>query len=150
MNCFSEGSWRAVIAIAAFFAAPGLCAQLVTGNISGRVTDAGGATVQQANVTVTNEDENLLIRTTTTNSEGIYTVPSLPTGHYTVAVAAPGFAESRQTGIPLDANQILTVNFTLQVGSVHQTFTVSSEPFQVPAFSDGTCHSSKTQKSVTV
>jgi hypothetical protein len=95
MNCFSEGCWRAVIAIAAFFAAPGLCAQLVTGSISGRVTDATGATVQQASVTVTNEDENLLVRTTATNSEGAYTVPLLPAGHYTVAVVAPGFAETR-------------------------------------------------------
>ena len=87
--------------------------------------------MQHASVTVTNEDENLLVRTAVTNSEGAYTVPLLPTGHYTVAVTAPGFAESRQTAIPLDANQSLTVNFTLRVGGIQQTFTVSSVPFQV-------------------
>ncbi|MGH9838649.1 MAG: carboxypeptidase-like regulatory domain-containing protein [Blastocatellia bacterium] len=64
-------------------------AQSVVGRISGTVTDASGATVSGASVTITN-DETKLTRGATTDENGFYIVTNLPAGNYSVGGRATG------------------------------------------------------------
>ena len=60
-------------------AAPAALAQSVSGTILGTVTDSSGAIVAGAKVTIINEG-TALTRTVTSDANGEYTAPSLPTG----------------------------------------------------------------------
>ncbi len=65
-------------------------AQAVTGTLLGTVTDSTGAVVAGAKVTVTNQNTGFT-RTVKTDAIGEYTVPSIPTGIYTVLAEMDGF-----------------------------------------------------------
>lgn len=101
-------------------------AQEVIGNIVGTVTDSSGAVVPNATVTITNTDRNLVVRTVQTDSDGDYSAPLLPLGHYSISAEASQFKKSTVNGIQLHVNDRLTINLTLQVGSASQTVTVEA------------------------
>jgi hypothetical protein len=103
----------------------------ITGTIVGTVTDASGAVVPNAKITVTNTDQNVVTRTVQTDSSGAYSAPLLPVGHYDVTAEAPGFTKAQQTGVTLNVNDRLTVPLQLQVGATQQTVTVEASPIQV-------------------
>lgn len=105
--------------------------QEVTGSIVGTVKDQSGAVVSGATVRLTNTDTNVVVRTVTTESNGDYSAPLLPIGHYTVAVEAPGFKKAVQTGIELNVNSKLTISPTLELGQAQETVTVEASPLQV-------------------
>jgi len=73
--------------------------QEITGQIRGIVTDASGATIANATVTITNMDRNLVLRTVETDSAGEYVAPFLPVGRYSVAVEFKGFKKFVQNDI---------------------------------------------------
>ena len=100
-------------------------AQQVTGAITGRVTDASGATVPGANVVVTDKDRGTEWPTTT-NAEGVYNLPRLPIGSYRLKVEHAGFQISQVQSIVLDMNQVARIDVALQVGNVTQTVDVTS------------------------
>ena len=100
-------------------------AQTTTGSIVGTVADASGAVVPRAAVTITNVDTGISIKTTTDTS-GNYVATSLREGHYAVTVEATGFKKSERTGITLNVQDRLGVNFILDVGQITDTIEVSS------------------------
>src|SRR5689334_21385455 len=102
-------------------------AQEVTGSISGTVTDSKGGVVPNAKVTITNTDQQVVVRTLTTDERGQYTAPLLPIGHYSVAVEIAGFKKLTQSGVVLNVNDKLAVNFTLEVGGVSETVSVEAD-----------------------
>jgi Carboxypeptidase regulatory-like domain/TonB-dependent Receptor Plug Domain len=106
-------------------------AQEITGDIRGTVKDATGAVVPGADVTVTNTDKNVVVRTATTNQSGQYSASLLPVGHYSVTVDASGFKKSTRSGIELNVHDVLTQDFSLQAGSTTETVQVEAEPLQV-------------------
>lgn len=57
-------------------------------------------------------------RETATNAEGLYTVPNLPIGAYTLQVTAPGFQAYEQTGIVLRVNDNAQINAMMKVGQL--------------------------------
>ncbi|HXM11401.1 MAG TPA: carboxypeptidase regulatory-like domain-containing protein [Terriglobales bacterium] len=118
------------VAVLALFATAAF-AQMVTGTITGTVKDNSGAFVPNARVTVTDTDENVVVRTLQTNGSGEYSAPLLPVGRYAVTAEAPKFKRSQQTNITLDVNANLTINFSLQVGSAQETVTVTQPPSEV-------------------
>src|SRR5437867_9649528 len=67
-----------------------LFAQKITGDITGTVTDASGALLTSATVTVANPGTGLQ-RNVQTNSKGAYHFPELPIGSYRLEVKATGF-----------------------------------------------------------
>src|SRR4030095_4394129 len=72
------------------------------GSITGTVTDPHGAVVPNASVTVKNKATRLE-RTATTSENGIFSVPQLPTGIYTVSVqSTSGFKKSEVTNVKVD------------------------------------------------
>ncbi len=100
------------------------------GSIHGTISDASGASVSSATVTAVVTQTG----TTTTvnvNSSGGYTFPSLPPTIYTLTVVAEGFQKAVQKNVQLNADQALTVDFSLQVGEVTQTVTVTADQVQV-------------------
>src|ERR1700728_4040695 len=100
-------------------------AQQVTAAITGRVTDASGATVPGANVVATDKDRGTEWPTTT-NADGVYNLPRLPIGSYSLKVEHAGFQVSQVQSIVLDMNQVARIDVALQVGNVTQTVEVPS------------------------
>jgi len=118
----------AVVLALGFVAASG---QEVTGSISGTVSDATGAAIKGAVVTLINTDRNAKVRTVTTNGAGFYTATSLPLGTYTVHVVDAGFKTADLTGLILHVDDKLTVNRQLVVGSSDQEITVAADSLHV-------------------
>ena len=96
-----------------------------TASITGRVVDPADAVVPNATVTVTNLATGVA-RDSVTNAEGLYTVPALTPGNYSVKVQAQGFDTTQRTNIELLTAATLSVDFKLQVGSVQQTVEVGA------------------------
>jgi len=101
-----------------------------SGQIAGAITDSTGAAVPNATVTVTNKETGLT-RTATTSDEGLYTIPLLPTGTYTVAAQAGNFAETKLENVVVNVGRVADGNVTLGVGGVQESVTVSAEAIQV-------------------
>jgi hypothetical protein len=91
-------------------------AQTTTSTIEGTVTDATGAVVPGARITVTGTTL-AAGRTATTGGNGFYRVTALPAGNYTVVIEAPGFAQRTAT-LELTLNRVATVDVTLQIVGV--------------------------------
>src|SRR6266566_3833394 len=102
-------------------------AQGPVGTINGSILDPGGAVVPGATVVATNIATGVESKTTST-SAGAYTFPYLPAGTYTIRVSAPGFRTSTAENVILRVAQDLTLNISLEVGTVSQNVTVSDQP----------------------
>jgi outer membrane receptor protein involved in Fe transport len=118
------GVFFALLFAPAFSHAQGL------GSILGRVTDPAGAGVAGAQVTATQEGTGFS-RAATTDTEGLYVIPSLQPAVYNLTVEAKGFSTSKQSGITLLADQTLTVNMGLRLGAVTEVVTVTTNAIQV-------------------
>jgi hypothetical protein len=102
-------------------------AQGPVGTLTGTILDPSGAIVPGATVVAVNNATGVESRTTST-SGGAYTLPYLPAGTYTIRVSAPGFRTSTAENVILRVAQDLTVNISLEVGTVSQNVTVSDQP----------------------
>jgi hypothetical protein len=88
------------------------------------VTDQTGAVVNDARVSITN-DQTGAVREGATGSDGSATFPSMPlTGTYTVTVAKQGFAAEKRKGITLRAGETATLKVKLLVGTEKSEVTV--------------------------
>jgi hypothetical protein len=105
--------------------------QEVTGSISGTVTDSKGGAVPNAKVTITNTDQQVVVRTLTTDERGQYAAPLLPVGHYSVSVEIAGFKKATQSGFALNVSDKLAANFTLEVGAMTESVNVEANALQV-------------------
>jgi hypothetical protein len=95
------------------------------GSVSGTVTDASGAAVPGATVTVRNTSTNVTT-VLTANNAGAYAVAGLNPGVYTVRADARGFTPSVMNEVTLQAHADRKVDFALQVGTVAQTVEVQA------------------------
>src|SRR5579863_472495 len=100
-------------------------AQVETGEIEGAVTDATGAAVPGATITVTDTDTGTA-RVVKTDDQGRYTAVDLSVGHYQVQAEMKGFSTLTQTGFVLTVGQSLVVDLKLQLGAVAQAVEVSA------------------------
>lgn len=112
-------------ALADFCLYPTAHADDVYAAIHGAVTDATGAVIPGAAVTVRNTDTGTEA-VSVTNESGYYLVPGLKSGPYTVTVAAKGFARFVSTGLVLNVNDNREVNAILGISPVAQTVEVTS------------------------
>src|SRR5271166_3629745 len=104
--------------------------QVTTGTIFGTVTDAQGAAVQNATVTVTDIGKGTT-DTATTNDSGNYTVTHLIPDAYSVKIEAPGFKTFEQKNISVIADASQKVDAQLQIGSASETLEVTAEAPQL-------------------
>jgi hypothetical protein len=100
------------------------------GTISGTVTDPSSAVVASASVTAT-QTQTGRETSIVAGKDGNFVFPSLPPTSYTLTVTAKGFEAYIQTGIVLQADQALTVNAHLTIGSGSETVSVSADAPQV-------------------
>ena len=112
----------ASICVLVFCFSAGLYGQALSG-ITGTVTDASGAVVPNAQVTVTNQATQVATHATT-SSAGTYTVTGLIPGTYTVQIEFPGFQLSVHNGVGVEVGKMSTVDAGLQTGQVSQTLEV--------------------------
>jgi hypothetical protein len=95
------------------------------GTITGRVTDATGAIVADATVTITDTETNIS-NTTVSNASGIYIFESVKPGIYNVTANKPGFRKSVVAKQEVTPASALTLNFSLEVGAVTETVQVQA------------------------
>jgi hypothetical protein len=96
------------------------------GTLLGRVTDQQNAVVPNATVKVTNLATGVTA-TVRTNDQGNYMVPYLAFGNYRVSVEAKGFKTSVRDSLEVRVGEKLEINVSLEIGSVTETLTVTSE-----------------------
>jgi hypothetical protein len=87
-----------------------------TGAITGRIYDPSGAIVPDARVSVVNEETNWT-RMVTTTLEGLFRVPLLLPGNYSVVVEAAGFQQKTIRSIPVVVTETAVVNVRLELSS---------------------------------
>ncbi|MBI4874560.1 MAG: TonB-dependent receptor [Acidobacteria bacterium] len=101
-------------------------AQEFRATLTGRVVDPSDAPVAGAAVQVTNLGTGA-INATKTDSQGNYTALFLQPGAYSVLVDAAGFRKALRESLQLTVNQVATVNFKLELGTVTQEVTITAE-----------------------
>jgi len=101
-----------------------------SGTIVGTVTDPSGSVIGSAKITAIETTTNIA-RFVLTNDQGYYVIGALPPNDYRVVVDSPGFQQAVRAGFSLQANQSLTVDVKLQLGSTAQSVTVSDTPPQI-------------------
>jgi hypothetical protein len=113
----------ALLAVVVFGALP-MLAQFDTGTISGTATDASGAVVPHAAITVTNVGTGIQ-KSFVTDQNGNFVASSLPFGTYVVATRASGFAESKSQPVVLNVGATVQVNLTLGVAASQESVQVN-------------------------
>ncbi len=109
------------------FSAPRTCtAQALYGTLVGNVTDATGAVVPGATVTILHK-ETSQTRVATTNDNGGYGFPTISTGTYEVEVTKEGFFKSVRSNVEVSINTVVRADAQLQVGSVAESVQVSGQ-----------------------
>ena len=115
-----------VFAIVALALAASLPAQEFRGTILGRVTDSSGGVVANAAVSVTNQDTNTVVKSTTTASRNLHrAVPAARYLHGLRAVA--GFRAFERQGIVVQVQDRIEINVVLEPGQVTETVVVRGE-----------------------
>ena len=116
---------RAVLCLVVALLVPAVvAAQAVTGTILGVITDSTGAVMPGTTVTLTNTGTGL-VRAVTTDNNGEFTAPSLPTGRYTVKAELSGFKTVTVPDVTLGVDQHYRLNMKLEVGAVEESVTVT-------------------------
>jgi hypothetical protein len=95
----------------------------LNGQIEGLVLDQTGATVADAEITITNI-ETRAARSTRSDRSGIYQFPLLPLGNWRIEAEVPGFKRIVRDGVTLSAGQTKTLVLLLVTGGVEETVTV--------------------------
>ena len=93
------------------------------GSLSGTLVDPSGAVVPGAKVTVVNtalKSEYKAI----SNGRGFYSFPTLPVGHYDLAIEATGFKTQKKTNLTIDTDAALRLDMMLAVGQQSETVSV--------------------------
>src|SRR5580698_2377418 len=101
-----------------------LQAQTVSGTINGSVIDASGAVVPNAQISITNQATGV-VRTATSTADGVYSVPSLNPGSYTVGAKAQGFNPVEVKDVVVNVGTETRADLHLQVGTTNTAVTVT-------------------------
>lgn len=132
----TRGSWQVVILLAVFVMAFFVGGQqafsqttISTGSIIGTVTDASGAIVPNAKVSITERTTARQLNMTS-NSAGLYNSGALTPGDYTVRVEAPGFSTA-QLDLTVQVNNTSNGDVVLHVGATTTVVTVEATGAQV-------------------
>src|SRR5438045_4519572 len=118
-----------VTLVVAIFSATALFAQTF-GEITGRVTDASGAVMPGASITLTNVNTNGVRKAVSTDA-GVYTFPSVPPGAYTLKTEVSGFKAALSDRFQVQVQQTVRLDVVLQVGQTNETVEVAATANQL-------------------
>ena len=121
-RCFLKGAALLIVLVTATI----LVGQSTNATLQGRVTDATGAVIPNAQVKAINIETNLT-RSTQTDDTGNYLIPALPHGKYTVEVQVTGMGRQVVAGLTLDVGTTVSQNFSLKPAATTETVDVSGE-----------------------
>src|SRR5215510_9316718 len=96
-----------------------------TATLMGRVTDPSGAVISGVKVEATNVETNVMF-SGETNMGGRYFIPDLPPGTYRVIVRKFAYQTVVKPGVELRVQDVVALNFSMEVGSVTQSVTVEA------------------------
>jgi hypothetical protein len=113
-----------------FFAALSGTAQDFRASLTGLLTDPSGAVIKGASVTVVNAESGTTYKGKS-SEKGVYYIPYILPGNYTITAEANGFKTGEQDKVVLLASQTFNQNFKLEVGSVSEKIVVSETPAQL-------------------
>jgi hypothetical protein len=109
------------------FTASTLHAQVAgSASIQGTITDATGAVIPHAAVTLTDTSTQVKLASKSDDS-GVYVFPNIDIGKYSLSVSVPGFKAYTQTGIVLEIGSSIAVNVQMTVGSTGEKVDVTAE-----------------------
>lgn len=129
--CLTRGLGMSALLVVLLAIPMAAVAQITTATIVGTISDPSGAQVPAASVTARNVDTGLT-RTVVSGEDGNYRIEFLPVGNYVVEVTATsGFKKAFRAGIVLRVNDTARVDVPLEVGSVSEEITVTTEPPEV-------------------
>lgn len=117
----------AVLCLAVAVSAPIYSQDQTTGAITGRAVDVSGALIPSVDVTITSSAMIGGARTAVTNEQGVYRFTLLPAGTYRVSFVLPGFRTLNLDGVDVVGGQTRTINGTMEVASVAEEITVTSQ-----------------------
>src|SRR5438094_4878583 len=131
-KAISSGFLRASLTMTAalwllLLSAQPLRAQVDTGTLLVTVTDASGAPVNGAKVTLTNEGTSPAL-STSPGPDGSYKFTPVKIGSYKLTASLQGFQTMTQTSIPVNVGADVVINFALKPGSVSEIVEVSAAP----------------------
>jgi hypothetical protein len=101
-------------------------AQINPAHLTGTAKDAQGAVLPGVTVTATSP-ALLGNQTAVTEANGDYRFPNLPAGTYAITFELQGFQSLKRPNIVLTTGQTLTIDATLQIASLQESVTVTSE-----------------------
>src|SRR5712672_365229 len=117
--------WMLASLVVLLCSAAPIRAQVDAGTILGTISDASGATIHGATVTLTNEGTNASLSTTTI-SDGSYKFTPVKIGTYKLTATMQGFSTITQRNVTVNVGQDVVVDFALKPGSVSETVEVAS------------------------
>ncbi|MGO9085024.1 MAG: TonB-dependent receptor domain-containing protein [Candidatus Sulfotelmatobacter sp.] len=115
-----------VVSAMLVFAVQGAAAQANRATITGTVTDSSGAIIPGVEVTATNTGTNVPAKTVS-NDAGIYVIPNLFPGQYSVEFKKDGFEILRRPSVTLESTEVARIDAALKVGAVTQSITVNTD-----------------------
>ena len=101
-----------------------------TGQLTGSITDQGGAVVPDATVTVVQNGTGET-RTATTSADGNYTIPNLAVGTYRLTVTKDGFKESAVSSVNINVSNVTRQNVALEIGQLSEVVEITADQIQV-------------------
>jgi hypothetical protein len=102
-------------------------AQQQTGAITGRAVDTSGGALPGVTVAIASPNMIGGARTAVTDDQGVYRFTLLPGGTYTVTFTLPGFNTLNVEGVSLNAGATMTINGKMEVATLQETVTVTSQ-----------------------
>jgi carboxypeptidase family protein len=129
MNKRTSLSKAAMLLTVALAASPA-AAQAPVGAVAGVVTDASGAVLRGAAVTVTSLSTGAT-RAVVTNDQGYFLVPTLKPGEYRVGIGNPGFADFVAERVAVEVGQTARVDAVMKVAAQAETVQVTAESVAV-------------------
>ena len=124
-----KSALQAALAAGLLLAVP-LLGQEFRGTITGTVVDVSGAAVPRAEIEVRNIDTSVAA-TARTNDAGVYTVPFLLPGTYTIKATVTGFKQAVHEHIEVHAGDKVQMDLKLEVGAVTESVNVTAETEQL-------------------
>ena len=118
------------IALFAMSTTSALLAQTATGTLDGRVTDASGAVIQGAKVSIVSSQTNFK-QDLTTNALGAFVRPFLAPGTYQVNIEKQGFRRYSESNVRITVQQTVSLEVVLPVGDSSSTIEVSANSAQL-------------------
>jgi hypothetical protein len=118
-----------LLTVAALVSAITAAGQIPTGIITGTVTDPSGAVVPNTSITITNKGTGVA-RTTESNTDGVFSAPSLEAGQYEVKAENKGFSTTVRAA-EVQAGNTITVNMAMSVGAANEVVTVEAASAQI-------------------